>query len=118
MKNYLQEGVNLPVTVTAAVKSGDLVVKGKLVGVAVKAAAAAEQVTVTTEGVFRLPKVTALVIGVGDSLYWDADGDPVGGTAGSGAINKTAGGNTKIGYATAASLANAPLAQVRLIPAA
>ena len=117
MKNYLQEGVNLSVTVSAAVKSGALVVKGKIVGVAVNDAAAGAQVTVTTEGIFRLLKATG-VIGVGDSLYFDSDGDPVSGEAGSGAVTKTSAGNTKIGYATAASLANAPLTQVRLIPAA
>ena len=118
MKNYLQAGTNLSVTVAAAVKSGDLVVKGQIVGVAMKDAAATEQVTVVTEGVFRLPKITALVIVQGDALYWDANGDPADGVAGSGAVNKTAGGNTKIGYATSAALAAAPLIQVRLIPAA
>lgn len=39
----------------------------------------------------------------GSALYWDADGDPVGGTAGTGALTTTSAGNTHIGYATKAA---------------
>ncbi len=39
----------------------------------------------------------------GDAVYWDADGDPVGGTAGTGAFTTSASGNTFCGQAVAAA---------------
>ena len=50
---------------------------------------------------------------LGAALYWDADGNPYGGTAGTGCATTTAGGNTFIGYGLAA--AEATDAKVRVL---
>jgi hypothetical protein len=39
----------------------------------------------------------------GAALYWDADGDPLGGTAGTGAITTTSSNNTFVGFAVGAA---------------
>lgn len=44
----------------------------------------------------RIVKITG-TLAVGDTVYWDDDGDPVGGTAGLGAATTVAIGNTHIG---------------------
>lgn len=40
---------------------------------------------------------------VNDDIYWDADGNPVGGTAGVGAFSRVASGNTLAGKVTKAA---------------
>jgi predicted RecA/RadA family phage recombinase len=45
---------------------------------------------------------------VNDTVYWDAEGNPVGGTAATGAITRVASGNTKIGVCTKAAIATDP----------
>ncbi len=55
--------------------------------------------TVKTQGgppSVRIVKITG-TLAVGDTVYWDDDGDPVGGTAGLGAVTTTAIGNTHVG---------------------
>src|SRR5690606_31113108 len=52
------------------------------------------------EGVFEFVKDNS-DISAGDVLYWDADGDPVGGTAGTGAATTTAASNTLLAFAVA-----------------
>src|SRR3954468_11821594 len=49
------------------------------------------------------------------ALYWDADGDPVGGTAGTGAVTSTSSGNTLLGYAVGAAGVSAGTVIVRTI---
>ncbi|MBR9800266.1 DUF2190 family protein [bacterium] len=86
-------------TPDSAVSAGDVVVVGSnLVGIANRAIAASALGALAMEGVFTVVKDSSNV-SEGDSLYWDADGDPVGGTAGSGALTKTATGNTYFGPA-------------------
>lgn len=70
MKNFIQNGEVIEVAAPAAVASGDLVVVGSLIGVAVKAAASGEMVAIQLEGVFDLPKAAGAVA-VGDKLYFD-----------------------------------------------
>lgn len=72
MKNYLQRGGTVTVTAPANVSSGDVVVVGALVGVAAFDASQNDQVEITTEGVFTLPKKGTDVMAVGNLLYWDA----------------------------------------------
>jgi predicted RecA/RadA family phage recombinase len=55
-----------------------------------------------TRGVFSVPKDNSDV-SAGDSLYWDDNGSPVGGTALSGAFTKTANGNVFAGIALEAA---------------
>lgn len=110
MKNAHQDGRVLDVTLTTAVKSGDLVVEGKLVGVAVTDGAIGDVVATHVEGVFELPKLAAAAFAVGDTVNWD--------TAGKHAIAADAGADQVggIGYAVYAAEADATTVFVRLTP--
>ena len=77
-----------------------MVVAGGLIGVAREAIAAGELGAITVEGLFAPVKVNG-AISAGDLVYWDATGDPQGGTAGTGAATTTSAGNTLIGVAIA-----------------
>ena len=52
----------------------------------------------------RIVKVNG-AISVGNAVYWDADGDPEGGTVGTGAVTTTATANTFVGRAVKAAAA-------------
>lgn len=84
MRNYLQAGATVTVTAPANVSSGDVVVVGALVGVAAFDASQNEEVEITTEGVFTLPKKSTDVVAVGNLLYWDATNHYLTLTAGTG----------------------------------
>ena len=71
MKNAHQDGRVLDVTLTSAVKSGELVIEGKLVGVAVTDGAVGDIVATHVEGVFELPKLPAAAFEVGATVNWD-----------------------------------------------
>jgi predicted RecA/RadA family phage recombinase len=70
-KTFIQEGRVIDYTASAAVKSGDVVVMGQLVGVALNDIAAGETGPVQIDGVWELPKVSASVINQGESVNWD-----------------------------------------------
>ena len=59
MKNAHQDGRVLDVTLAADIKSGELVVQGKLVAVAVTDGKVGEIIATHVEGVFELPKLPA-----------------------------------------------------------
>lgn len=107
MINHVQRGDTITIPAPAAVTSGGVVVAGALVGIANGDAASGDPVDVDVTGVFELPKVAALAIGVGDVVYWDAA---------NGLANKTASGNTKLGYATEAAANPSATVKVRLVP--
>tara|TARA_R110002072_G_scaffold238769_3_gene396390 strand:- start:10357 stop:11040 length:684 start_codon:yes stop_codon:yes gene_type:complete len=71
-------------TPSSAVTAGDVVVTGARVEIARTDIAADRQGSLSCEGIYDIVKVTG-AIAVGVDVFWDADGDPVGGTAGSGA---------------------------------
>ena len=104
-KNYVQEGRYLEVTAPAAVSSGDLVKVGSIFGVAQGDAASGATVVIDTQGVHTLAVASAVVVGIGDALYWDvADAN----------FNKTASGNWYLGVAVTAAGNSVTEAQVRL----
>lgn len=111
--NYVQEGRLIDYTPSAAVKSGQVVVIGSVVGVAVADIAASAAGAVCIEGVFEIPKATGAIT-AGAVVYWDADGDPIGGTADSGAATATSTDNTKMGYAIAAAASGDATVKVKL----
>ena len=115
MKNYIQPGNTIDWVVTgAAVVSGQTIVIGtSIVGVAVTDGAVGDTIAVTVEGVFEVAKATA-AIGLGVAVYWDADGDPVGGTAGSGAATATDTANTLMGKAIEAAAGGTATVKVKL----
>lgn len=99
---YVQPGELIDYTPGSAVSAGDVVVLGTLVCVAPRDIAAGALGQVATTGVHRLPKATGAIT-VGALVYWDADGNPVSGTAGSGAATTTSTDNTLAGKAVLAA---------------
>lgn len=112
-RNYIQEGKVIPFTAGADVDSGQVVVVGSLVGISMTDVDNGAQGQLAVEGVFEVPAAAAEIT-VGAAVYWDADGDPYGGTADSGAATATATDNTKMGHAIAAKAANVGKVKVKL----
>lgn len=105
MKNFVQPGVNLTIPAPADVASGDVVIVGSILGVAAETVLSGVDVDVVTEGVFTLPKVSALAIAIGDLLYFDAATK---------LVNKTSSGNTLIGVAVTAAANPSGFVNVKL----
>lgn len=111
--NFVQEGRVIPFTAAADVVSGQVVVVGSLVGVSMTDVASGATGQLAIEGVFDIPAATAAIT-VGAPVYWDADGNPVGGTEGSGAATATSTDNTLMGHAIAAKGATVGTVRVKL----
>ncbi|TJZ86154.1 DUF2190 family protein [Paracoccus hibiscisoli] len=105
MKNYVQPGEHLTLTMTAAVASGDGVLIGAIFGVTQGAAAANQQVVVVRRGVYDLPKLAAQAWTVGAKVYWN-DTDKV--------CTTVASGNTLIGAAVEAAANPSAIGRVLL----
>lgn len=73
-KTYVQPGNVLDWTngTGAAVSSGDVVVVGQQIGVALVDIADGETGSLAMSGVFTCPKVAAAAIGQGEEIIWDA----------------------------------------------
>jgi predicted RecA/RadA family phage recombinase len=99
-KNYVQEGKVIPFTAAADVKSGQVVVVGTLAGVSMTDVARGGLGQLAITGVWEIPAATAEIVQWAP-VYWDDDGNPVGGNAGSGAATATSSNNTPIGIAVA-----------------
>tara|TARA_B100001063_G_scaffold246035_1_gene283714 strand:- start:897 stop:1220 length:324 start_codon:yes stop_codon:yes gene_type:complete len=74
MKNFVQNGANLTITAGSAISSGDFVVIGDLVGVAVTDIANGETGAISTEGVFQGTKASGASLAVGDVAYLNSTG--------------------------------------------
>lgn len=108
------EGVSIPYTPSgSAVTAGEVVVQGVLAGVAARPIADGDLGTLDIEGLFDFPKITG-AINAGTAVYWDASGDPVGGTAGTGAATATVGSNTFLGNAIEDAASGDATVRVRL----
>lgn len=110
MTNFIQEGNTLTVAApSGGVTSGQLVVVGKIVGVAAYSAAVSVPVELVTEGVFTLPKVTTDAVTVGEALYWDSSVAK---------LTDTPGTNSKplVGYAVEAADNGATTVKCRVVP--
>lgn len=109
--NYISEGKVWQYTNSgSAISSGDVVVMGNVIGVALVDIANGATGSVAVEGVFDLPKVDAAVIGIGETLTWDvsegkfddnaatpATGDITGaGAVAAEALGATSGANIKV----------------------
>lgn len=111
--HFVQEGKSIDHTPGSAVSAGDVVVQGDLIGVAKLDIAANALGALAIVGVFDFPKVTG-AISAGDEVFWDDDGDPVGGTAGSGAVTKTAADGKYCGVAIAGAAESAETVRIVL----
>lgn len=94
MNNHVQKGRSLTIAAPYNVQSGQVVVYGHLVGVAVHAANQGEAVSIEREGVFTVAKPSALVLTDGGEIY----GEPT-----TGAVVDKATGKVLLGAAVAAA---------------
>jgi predicted RecA/RadA family phage recombinase len=100
---FVSDGGMIDYTPASAVTAGDPVVSNGQVYIANRNIAAnALGALALTCGIWDGVKVNGTVA-FGVPLYWDADGDPQGGTAGSGALTSTSTGNTFVGYCVLAA---------------
>jgi predicted RecA/RadA family phage recombinase len=98
---YRQTGDSIDHTPSSAIAAGDVVVLGsRLVTIAKIAIEAGRLGALATSGLFLVAKDDS-DIQEGDPLFWDADGDPVGGDAGTGAFSKDSALGPFAGWATA-----------------
>ena len=67
----VQRGDVIDYTAGSTIASGDVVVIGNIIGVALTDIANGSTGSVATRGVFTVPKVSAAVIAQGESLVWD-----------------------------------------------
>ena len=113
--NHVQEGKKMNWTNggAAAVVSGQAVVVGTLVGVAETGIAVGEVGVLVVAEVWSLPKATEAIT-QGAKLYWDANGNPVGGVAGSGCLTATATDNTYAGVAFAPAASGDATVDIKL----
>ena len=81
---FIQDGKSIDYTPGSDVAAGDVVVQGSLVGIAKTPIAANALGALAIVGVFDVAKAQEAFATVGGKVHWDADGDPYGGTAGSG----------------------------------
>jgi len=114
---YLKDGDVVNYTPSSAVDAGQVVVQANLVGIALSPIAANELGSLAVEGIFDVVQA-AEIIPAGSTIYWDADGNPVGGVAGTGAATATATGNTFMGFAQALTAATDATVTVALCSAA
>lgn len=102
-KNAISAGEVLQYTAGADISSGDVVVTGNTIGVALVDIANGETGSVAIEGVFSVPKVSAAVFAQGEALIYDvsasafddAAATPATGDITGGAIAWEAGANTE-----------------------
>ncbi|MEY1592682.1 capsid cement protein [Burkholderia sp. Bmkn7] len=108
MRNYIQDGDILTVTLTKDVNSGDLVLLGssKTPAVAYGSYAANVPGEYALDGVFELPAVAADAAVVGDAAFFDAA---------AGTVTAKADGNVPVGIYAAPKAANVSIARVRLL---
>lgn len=93
-KNYIQEGDVLDYTAGADITSGQMVLIGTKVGVAVTNIANGSQGAMAMEGVFSYAKLSTDAPAQGAALYWDNTNKR---------LTVSASGNTYAGYAAAAA---------------
>lgn len=93
--NFKQDGSVLTLTPAADVAAGTGYLFGTaLFGVALNTVTSGTAGQFKTDGVFELPKTSALAIAVGDRVYWDATNK---------VVNKTTVGQECIGVAVSAA---------------
>lgn len=107
------EGRYVKYTHNAAVAVGDVLAVNGLLLIAEHAFDANVEGAYAVEGTFDLVKVNGS-LSIGSSVYWDEDGNPQGGTAGSGALTSTSAGNTPAGRVVAAAGATDEKVRIKL----
>ena len=104
MRNFIQPGHSLDLTVPAPVLSGSGILIGSIFGVCATDALSGATVAVSVEGVFTLPKASGAVT-VGQPVFWDNTAK---------LVTTVSTANTRIGVATAAAATGDATVPVRL----
>ena len=102
---YKQPGDVIDYTAGATIASGDVLVIGTKVGVALTAIANGSVGSIQVVGVFTLAKKSGDTVAQGAALYWDATNKY---------LTTTSTGNTLAGYAFNAAGSSATVADVKL----
>lgn len=100
---YTEEGDYVDYVPGSQVYGGDVVLLGNLVMIATEDIASGGQGALAKEGVFKVPKKSGEAWAVVQAVYWDPVGNPVTGTAGTGAFT-TVPNQYYAGYAFLAAL--------------
>ena len=111
---FIQSGKAIDYTPGADVAAGAVVVVGAHVGITKVPVPANTLGALALTGLFDVVKVTG-AINDGAAVFWDEDGNPLGGTAGTGCATTTSGGNTFMGFAVGAALETAETVRIDLI---
>ena len=113
---FVKDGNSIKYTPSSAVAAGAVVVQNSLLGIAKVPIAADRLGDLAISGVFDVVKITG-TMNAGAAIYWDADGDPVGGTAGTGCATTTSTDNSFMGFALeAVETASIEIVPIVLIP--
>ena len=99
----------------SAVTAGDVVEFGNVPMVAPSDIAANVLGALDSKGIYDVPKITASTFAVGALCYWDNDGDPIVGTAGTGCITSVSASNYLMGIAEIAAGATDQFVRVRQV---
>lgn len=110
----VQQGDSIDYTPGSAVAAGAVVATGTGTAIAPSAIAANTLGSLQKTGVFDVVKATG-AIAIDQPVFWNAAGDPVGGTAGSGAATTTAKGMKFLGIAVAAAASGDATVRVRKV---
>ncbi len=114
---FRQAGGAIDHTPSSAVAAGEVVVLGSgLLGIAHAPIAADALGSLIVAGVAEFVKVTG-TIAIGIPVYWDEDGDPLGGTSGTGALTATSTSNSYVGFMVSAAGSTAQFGVVYMVPA-
>lgn len=105
MRNKILSGETITITAGGTITSGQAVLVGSVLGVAVESAVSGESVAVQLEGVFTLPILGTDTPAVGAKLYWDA---------GNSRLTTTVGSNTEAGIAFAAKATGITTVRIKL----
>lgn len=97
----VQGGCAIDYTPVAAKVAGEVFVDNGKVLVFPQAVAAGALAAPYHSGIFDFVKDSSNISSVFTAVYWNASGDPYGGTAGTGCLTTTSSGNTWVGYALA-----------------
>ena len=108
---YRSAGNQVDYTPGSAVEAGQVVVVSDLVGIATAPIAANKLGSLAVAGVFDFVKANE-EIAAGADCYWDENGDPYGGTAGTGCVTTTSTANKYLGRALALAAATATTVRV------
>ena len=108
---FVSQGGAIDYTPGSAVAAGQVVVQSTLPGFARTLIPANTLGSLGVAGIYDIVKVTG-AINAGTAVYWDASGDPVGGTAGTGALTTTSTGNAYLGKTVRAAAESDATARV------